>query len=429
MKRIGLSAVLLFIVFGCTSVLATDRTFTVTADKPDGIYNPGETMTFSILYLEDKKPVAGKELRWVRKGDDQKEEKGSITSQETPVTLTTSLDKPGFVYLTVTATDENGHAYVNNKAKPIRAECGAGVQPDQLQGAAEPDDFDAFWARQKAALAAVPLKFTMEPAPVKNEALVGFDVKVDCAGGRPVSGYLAKPKDAAEKSLPARVSFHGYGVRSANMPESNAKMGFLAFDINAHGIDNGKDDEFYKSLSDGELKSYGFKGNENPENSYFLGMFLRVMRALEFVKAQPEWDGKNLVVNGGSQGGTQALAAAGLDSQVTLCFVNKPWCCDLGGITLGRLKGWRPDYVEGIRYFDAANHAKRIKCHTLLDAGLGDYVCPPSSVTVAYNNITASKKILYIQGANHGYNPPGSPNLWRAFNEAMAPMLKKPAAK
>ena len=41
-------------------------------------------------------------------------------------------------------------------------------------------------------------------------------------------------------------------------------------------------------------------------------------------------------------------------------------------------------------------------------AGLGDYTCPPSGVTVLYNNIPGPKKIKYIQGADHGFNPPGA---------------------
>ena len=137
-------------------------------------------------------------------------------------------------------------------------------------------------------------------------------------------------------------------------------------------------------------------------------MILRVLRAIEFLKAQPEWNGKDLRAAGGSQGGFQALAAAALDKDVTQCAANVPWCCDLGGITLGRLRGWRPDYADGLGYYDAANMAKRIKCETKIVGGLGDYVCPPSGVCVLYNNINAPKQLDLVQGKTHGYTPPGS---------------------
>ena len=41
---------------------------------------------------------------------------------------------------------------------------------------------------------------------------------------------------------------------------------------------------------------------------------LRVMRSLQFVKSLPQWDGKNLQANGGSQGGLQTVWAAALAS-------------------------------------------------------------------------------------------------------------------
>jgi hypothetical protein len=70
-------------------------------------------------------------------------------------------------------------------------------------------------------------------------------------------------------------------------------------------------------------------------------------------------------------------------------------------VTLGRLKGWRPDYTSALGYYDTVNLAKRIRATTNITAGLGDYVCPPSGVSVLYNNIpgTVPKRIEYQQGA------------------------------
>ena len=38
-------------------------------------------------------------------------------------------------------------------------------------------------------------------------------------------------------------------------------------------------------------------------------------------------------------------------------------------------------------------------------AGLGDYTCPPSGLAVYYNAITAPKRILWVQGSEHGLVP------------------------
>jgi cephalosporin-C deacetylase-like acetyl esterase len=281
----------------------------------------------------------------------------------------------------------------------------AGVQPEKLAGYPEPADFDAFWQRQKARLAAVPVKAELKEVPAKKPGFKVYDVKVDCAGGKPVSGYLSVPENAQPKSLGAQVCFHGYGVGGA---DQQSWPGMIVFDINAHGIENGREPAYYKALQEGELKGYAFNGTENakPETAYFSGMMLRVMRALEYVKTRPEWNGKTLVAAGGSQGGLQAITAAALDRDVTQCNAFKPWCCDLGGIKLNRLRGWRPDYTDGLAYYDTATMGKRITCPTSLTTGLGDYVCPPSGVSVLYNTIKAPKSVEFMQGSSHGYNPP-----------------------
>jgi cephalosporin-C deacetylase len=383
-----------------------ELTFNGTTDKAVALYQTGEKMVFSVQLLNDAKPVAGKKLQWKRTGDDAKTETGdAVSSDVAPLNIPTSLEKPGFVHIEVWAVDENGKALVDSKNKPVRFDGGAGVDVEKLAGIPEPADFDAFWVKQKARLAEVPLKFTLTEVVSTNPEFIAYDVKIDCAGGKLVSGYFTKPKNASPKSLKAQIGFKGYGV-------TPAMLGYgadtLTLNINAHGFENGREPEYYTKLSQGELKGYAFKNDENakPETCYFNGMFLRVMRALEFLKSQPEWNGKDLTASGGSQGGLQALAAAALDKDVTKCNASVPWCCDLGGIQLGRQKGWRPDYADGLGYYDAANMAKRIKCETTIVAGLGDYVCPPSGVCVLYNNIKAPKQMELIQGKTHPFTPP-----------------------
>ena len=363
-------------------------------------------MTFKLQLLEEGKPLAGKTLKWLRTGDDQKAAKGEGISSETqPLVIITSLDKPGFVHLEISVFDSDGSPLKDAQKKPLKFEGGAGVEPAKLEGYPEPEDFDAYWRVQKTLLAGVPMQATLCLVTSTNPKFEVFDVKVTCAGGMPVAGYLTIPKDAKAKSLPAQVSFIGYDVCGVN---PQYRPGVLAFCINAHGIDNGREPAYYKALADGPLKHYTFNNVENarPETSYFNGMMLRLMRALEFVKSRPEWDGKTLAVSGTSQGGLQAVAAAALDSAVTECSVGKPWCCDLGGVKFGRLSGWRPDFVPALGYFDTANLARRVKCKTAIVAGLGDYGCPPSGVSILYNHLKGPKSIEYLQGTTHQYDAP-----------------------
>ncbi|MEI7533167.1 MAG: acetylxylan esterase [Verrucomicrobiae bacterium] len=402
--------VVLGVLFLCESLAyAGAFTFMGFTDKNPLTYASGEKMVFTVQLLEDGKPVTGKNLAWTRFGDDGKTNEGrAVSSAIEPLNITTSINQPGFVHVVVVASDIYGKRLMNGDQPMASFDGGACVALDKIKGLPEPADFDAFWAKQKARLAAVPLRADIVPVASENPDVLTFDVKVDCAGKMPVSGYLCRPKNAKPKSLPARLSFRGYGVTGASKPTA-AGTKSLVMEINAHGILNGQPEEYYQNLKETTLKGYAFhdKENVNPETAYFNGMFLRAMRALEFLKSQPEWDGKTLIVNGGSQGGLQSLAAAGLDSDVTRCEVKIPWCCDIGGGKLGRLPSvFRMHWVEALGYYDGANHAKRVKCKTTIYAGLGDYVSPPSTVAVLYNNLMVPKKLEFQQGRTHGYTMP-----------------------
>jgi len=397
---------------------AADPTLNVATAKSEPVYRPGETIEFRIETLQDGKPLAGQKIAWSRTGDDGKSETGeAVSSNAEPLTVKTSLEQPGFVRFQAWLVNDHGKPVLNAKGQPIRFDGGAGVEPEKLtQAVPEPADFDAFWTAQIAKLKEVPVKATLTEVPTKDPAFVTYDVKIDCAGGRPVSGYLTKPKDAAPKSLKATGTYLGYGVTSA---KPYYAPGMMMLCINAHGIENGREPEYYKSLP---LGKYGFNTEENarPETSYFLGITLRVLRSLEFLKQQPEWNGKDLIVSGGSQGGFQAIAGAALDKDVTKSFVNVPWFCDLGGPTAGRIKGWRPDYADGLGYFDTVNMAKRVTCHTSISAGLGDYVCPPSGIAVLYNNLGGEKRLDFVQGKTHQFSPKNTQKIALKSNGASA---------
>ena len=180
--------------------------------------------------------------------------------------------------------------------------------------------------------------------------------------------------------------------------------------VNAHGFLNGQPREYYENLKNGELKGYAFneKENQDPETTYFNGMMLRLIRSLEYVKSLPEWNGKDLTVEGHSQGGMQAAIAAGLDKDVTMAIPNQPWMCDMGGAALGHLRGnWHIKPTPALFYYDPVFHIRRYDGRLKVLAGLGDYVCPPSGMAALYNNAKGPKEIVYTQGAGHTGNAKG----------------------
>lgn len=420
----------IFVLAACLNIalasFAQDYSLFGTHNKPSPVYTPGENMEFTVKLLDGDKAVAGKKLKWTRTGDDGITQNGEGVSSADGLKITASTDKPGFVRIYVTAINEDGKPVSSKpnqqgKSNPIFFDGGACVAPETLQGVPEPADFDAYWNKQKEILAAVPLKVLEMKEVPGNDKVKAFDVKIACAGKMPVSGYLVMPRNAKAKSLPAEVSFHGYGVRGSSLNLGSGENK-ISFNINAHGLPNGLPQEYYEKLKEKELKNYAFskEENANPDTSYFNGMFMRAMRAMEFVKSLPEWNGKDLRASGGSQGGMQSLIAAGLDKDVNDCYAWSPWNCDFGRTELKRLVGnWYVAYTPALNYYDPVNHVKRVNpnCKLFIISNLGDYVCPPAGVWIAYNNFPGPKTMEIRQGCEHGFTMKNYPKFTISANQ------------
>ncbi len=238
-----------------------------------------------------------------------------------------------------------------------------------------------------------------------------FRVKIACAGPRPVTGYLIIPQ--GDEKLPAHAFYYGYNYRPYSPGKGWFKPGYISFHVNAHGCELDASEDYYRQFAD-SIRSgkydYAFdpEENKNPDKSYFNGMAMRVMRSMQYLQTLPEWNGKDLVACGYSQGGMQACWAAGLLPEVSYCRADIPWNADMAAPAMGRNHGdWFVEYVPGLEYFDIVNHIARAKCPLEIPrAGLGDYICPPCGVTALYNNAPGPKRITYVQGSQHSFVPP-----------------------
>lgn len=413
-----------------------------TCNRERAVFAPGEEIVFT-LKLEGLSGALEPDrwqVDWKRSGDDGVTD-GAIVplKADESIVIRTRMEKPGFVRILAVVTDRDGKVYRKNMAiarKTVDGTIaqnpqelndsrvffggGAGVDPDRIETLPEPADFDAFWERHRATLAKVPLTVERERVPGKeNDVANVYRVKIACAGPRPVTGYLTIPKWAdgvKTKCLGVRLRFDGYSVTSVQKPEKGDQKGIIIFHINAHGYELGCDASYYQSFyasieSNGKGYAFDPEQNGDPETAYFCGMTYRVMRALEYVKTLPEWNGKNLTVSGGSQGGLQSFWAAGLDPDVTDVYAGIPWGCDFGGEALGHNRGgWFAKGAAGLGYYDICHHARRIRKDCRVDiyrAGLGDYTCPPSGIWTLFRRLPCSaKRIHWVQGSTHGYVPP-----------------------
>lgn len=379
-------------------------TLKAVTDRAEAIYQAGETVTFQI---ESSDVTLPKVTALLSEDGWKPQAPQSVSLTEGKGHLSVKVTKPGFTLLRVTA----GQA---------AAMAAAACDPTQIKPSLPiPEDFDTFWSRQKAALAKVPLKFTLSPTSIATLNIEAFDAQIDCLGA-PVSGYFGRPKSAKAKSLPAILFVHGAGVGSSSLGSTNwaeREGGMLALDINAHGLPNGKPASFYQDQGAGALKDYRYVGRSDREKNYFKGMFLRLVRAIDFLTAQPEWDGKTVIVYGSSQGGFQAFAAGALDGRVSFICAGVPAGCDHSGTVVDRINGWpklvsltdgKPNEAElqTARYFDNVNFAQRCQAKgAAVTIGFIDTTCPPTSVYAAFNALSIPKKIHIDTLAGHKNTP------------------------
>lgn len=413
---------------------STNYVLWVSTDRTNALYHQREPVVFNIRLQLDDQPVSNGEVHW------------KITRDGVPPTTTGKarlvngsaqvsgrLDEPGFLQCTVTYSSPTGQKRT--------AIAGAGIDPLLIKPSLPvPEDFVAFWSAQKQKLAAVPVNARLTPVKWNKPGVECFDVQADCVGA-PVSGYFARPKGASRGSLPIILTVQGAGVRTSTLGGTAgwAKDGFLAMDINAHGLPNGKPDKFYEDLANGDLKEYRTAGRESRESVYFLGMFLRVVRAIDFLTSQPEWDQRTLIVHGSSQGGAQSFVAAGIDPRVTFFAAGVPAMCDHTGGVIGRICGWprfvpegpdgKPDpkVVEVSRYYDCVNFASQATCPGIVTVGFIDPTCPPTSVYAAYNALKANKQIFNDPPSVHKVSPGAANSMRTAILDHASAMKQKPA--
>lgn len=372
-------------------------TFKVTPDRASYTYGQGEAVTFTIAVSLNGEPVSSAKINWTLSNDGKDMgQHGEATLVRGEAHITGKLNQPGFLQCRADITPPGG------KLQTVRS--AVAIAPKEITPSLEaPADFDAFWHEQKRQLSEIPFNVHVTPVKSPVNGVECFDLQADGFGG-PLSAYLARPAGAHHRSLPAIVLTHGAGVASSRLSVAAkwASDGLLAVDFNAHGLPNDKPKDFYADLYRGPLKDYFWKGRDSREDTFFRTLYLRLQRAIDIAAAQPEWNGKELVVCGRSQGGGQALVAGGLDSRVSFVSAEIPAFCDHTGIVKGRINGWprlipndadqpSTQAVSAVRYYDACHFAARMKATAFVTVGYIDVVCPPTGVYAAYNQIPGEK--------------------------------------
>ncbi|MBQ7309547.1 MAG: acetylxylan esterase [Clostridia bacterium] len=379
--------------------------FACKTDKAPHAYRCGETATLSLFFRNEGQTVSAPKFKWQIAADFGFKDEGITSGATGEFTLTATMERPGFVYVTAQAVDENGAPLP--ESDPFYG--GVGFEIEKIHAVTEePEGYHKFWETCKKELYCVDPEVISIVSVPKNELHPNhdiYDIRIVAPGGIPVSGILTIPK--SEEKLGAKVVYQGYGVKSAWINFSDTEMILC---INAHGIHNLEPQSYYDDLAKGRLAGYGFdkEQNVNPHTCYFKYMMLRAGQALRYMMTRPEWDGKTLIARGGSQGGVQAMQASWLVPEVTYIDIFVPWLCDVSMASTGRLCGWGDFSGNAIRFFDLTLRARYIDKKTQIIAGLGDYTSPPAGIVAMMHNLKGEHTLYFGQSREHIYIAPES---------------------
>jgi cephalosporin-C deacetylase-like acetyl esterase len=304
---------------------------------------------------------------------------------------------------------------------------GAAIAPVKLRpSVAKPADFDAFWDGKLKALADLPMNPHLTPQPTNATGVELSMFKIDSLNSQ-VQGYIAKP--AREGKFPALILYQYAGVYTlpATNATNRAAQGWLCMNVDSHDV--------APNSIQGVPQNYASMGNANRETSYFLNMYLRDARAVQYIKTRPDWDGNTIVLMGTSMGGQQTLVTAGLSDGVTAALAWVPSGADFNGDLHGRKVGY-PNWsnkdakvAETGLYFDVVNFAPRIKASAFIGFGFLDTVSSPVGIWTAYNQIPGAKEAIAMPEAAHNNQaPPATERAWATRSEEVLSAILKGGA-
>ncbi len=277
----------------------------------------------------------------------------------------------------------------------------------------EPSDFLSFWNGNIDTMHKKPLKYSLEDAPeYTTEKMTCRLLKLQTVDNRSVYAYVFVPKGKGAKSCPAVICPPGAGIKTIKEPLRHryyGEGGCIRIEMEIHGLDprlpKSTFDDISRAYNNGNDNGYLSYGIDNRNRFYMKDVYLALVRMIDFATTLDEWDGKNIIMQGGSQGGALSIVAAGLDKRVTQCVVNHPALSDMAGYyEKNRTGGYphfkketgtlTPETIKTLAYFDVVNFARHVECPVFMTWGYNDITCPPTTSYAVWNTLKCEKEPL-----------------------------------
>lgn len=378
----------------------SDFLWVATPSHADWVYRTGEPASVEVQLYHYGVPVSGVQVSYAV-SDDMQRPAGSKTAMLRGGKATIAVGTrrtPGFLDVSLSAEVDGQRTTHHTKV---------GFSPEAIKPAAQlPADFDTFWQQTVAEARQTPLEV------VRTRAEQYCTDKIDCwlvrlrtTRTHYIYGYLTMPRGAQAGSCPAVLCPPGAGVKTIKEPLRHryyAEQGMIRFEVEIHGLNPEMSEQQFRevSLAFGGYTEFGI---ESRERYYMRQVYVSMVRALDYLVSLPEYDGRGLAVQGGSQGGALTLVAAALDSRVRAACANHPALTDMSTI------GWphfRPEVltpaaVRTLAYYDVVNFCRRVSCPVRMTWGYNDSTCPPTTSYAAYNTLACPKTAVITPVNEH----------------------------
>jgi len=387
------------------------------------VYQPGETVKFDVTVTKNNVLLPNVEISY-EYGPEMlpptKRDKQTLKDGKTVIDAGT-MKTAGFLRCRVS---------VRYDGKGYDGVATAAFSPETIQPATTlPADFVQFWDNAKSELSKIQLdaRMTLLPERCTSKTNV-YHVNIQNHQNSRLYGILCVPK--APGRYPAILRVPGAGVRPYFGDVANADKGVITLEIGIHGVPVIMETGIYNDMSRSALNGYQYYNLDNKDRYYYKRVYLGCVRAVDFIFSLSEFDGSNIVVSGGSQGGALSIVTAALDSRIKGLVSFYPALCDLTGYLNGRAGGWphmfndpthnTPAKIETSKYYDVVNFARQVKVPGFYSWGYNDVTCPPTSMYAAYNVIKAPRTLYLAEETGHWTYP----EQWEKSTEWMFDILK-----
>ena len=271
-----------------------------------------------------------------------------------------------------------------------------------------------------------------DPKGIRHDEVVAYKVSWAGPDGGRVYANLARP--AKHGKYPAMLVLPGAGTGPRPLPLDHARHGYVAIDVQVHGLDTG--------ITNGYRIAGYPGGGPSPwkdvarEHSCWYPIYLRAARGVDYLASLDFVDAKKIVTVGGSQGGRLSVVVPAIDRRVAATVPaiqhgsHGPylwWFKRMNGFARGEQEN-RPDpsivksdghadYVRSndevddpefqrYRYFDPLNFAPDVTCPVLMNMGLLDPCSFAQGLYATYLRLgSAEKKLVPIAGHAHDWFP------------------------